>query len=140
MTEKPAKTSKKASTGRVARRQVTAGEALRKSILDRYELDTRELHVLDLACRQADDTAALEKAIAVDGVMLVGAAGQRRLNAAVTELRNSRLAVSRLVGELALPADEDAPAETAAQRRARKAVTTRWNRKDNVRRLRGPAS
>lgn len=96
--------------------------------------------MLDLACRQADDTAALEKAIAVDGVMLVGAAGQRRLNAAVTELRNSRLAVSRLVGELALPADEDAPAETAAQRRARKAVTTRWNRKDNVRRLRGPAS
>lgn len=134
---KPAKVAKRAGGRSVARREVSAGEQLRRSILETYELDLRELRILDLACAQADDVARLEAAVAADGVMVAGAAGQRRLNAAVTELRNARLALARLLGELALPADEDAPAETAAQRRARKAAMTRWNRRENVRALRG---
>ena len=64
------------------------------------EVDERELAILTLACRQADTVASLEAAVKRDGVMIPGAKGQRRLNATVTELRNGRLALTKLLGEL----------------------------------------
>lgn len=81
-----------------------AGKALWHDIADDMpdglEFDQRELAVLATAARQADTIASLERAIKRDGVMIVGAAGQRRLNAAVTELRQGRVALARLLGEL----------------------------------------
>lgn len=95
---------------------------------DGWELDARELLILESACRQADSNAALEAALAEDGVTVKGSMGQRRLNAAVTELRQGRLALERLLASLALPGDEGAGAQTAAQKRASAAASSRWTR------------
>jgi hypothetical protein len=64
-------------------------------------------------------------AIAEDGLIVAGSAGQRRLNAAATELRQGRVAVGKLLGEIALPSD-DGRVATARQKRARHAAETRW--------------
>src|SRR4051794_27718660 len=90
-----------------------------------WQLDARDLAVLEAACRQADDVAELEAAVSRDGVMLEGAAGQRRLNGAVTELRQGRLALGRLLGQVDLPDEERRPV-TEASRRAQRAANTRW--------------
>ena len=68
--------------------------------------------------------AALERAVKRDGTMVRGASGQRRLNGAVPEIRQGRIALARLLGEVDL-AGEQAP-QTAGTRRARKAAETRW--------------
>lgn len=59
--------------------------------------------MLEAACRQADDIRRLEQAIEQDGLMVVGSASQRRLNAAVTEVRQGRIALQQLVGAIAFP-------------------------------------
>ena len=106
----------------------SAGKALWRAIVgdlaEGMELDARELAVLEAACRQADVVAALEQVVKRDGVTVLGASGQRRLNGAVSEARQGRVALARLLGELDL-AGEQAP-QTAGTRRARKAAETRW--------------
>lgn len=92
---------------------------------DGFEFDARELATLELACRQADDVAALERAVKRSGRVVVGSKGQPRLAQAVAELRQGRLAVARLLGEVELPA-EDGKALTASAQRARKAAHVRW--------------
>ena len=105
-----------------------AGRRLWVSILadlpSEMELEARELVVLEAACRQADAVAVLERAVKRDGVMVKGASGQRRLNGAVSEVRQGRIALARLLGDLDLPA-EQAP-QTASSKRARRAAQTRW--------------
>jgi phage terminase small subunit len=91
-----------------------------------WELDARDVAVLEAACRQADDVADLEAAVTRDGVMIEGAAGQRRLNAALTELRQSRLALGRLLGQVDLPDEQRRPV-TEASRRAQRAAHVRWS-------------
>jgi hypothetical protein len=90
-----------------------------------WELDARELLVLEAAARQADTNRALESALKDDGMVVEGSQGQRRLNAAVTELRQGRIAVEKLLSSLALPG-EDGRAMTAAQKRAQSAAEARW--------------
>jgi hypothetical protein len=109
-----------------------AGQQLWADIATRYDLAPRERTVLVAACRQADDIARMEADIMRDGTVVIGAAGQQRLNAAVTEARNGRVALARLLGALALPDAEEQP-ETEATRRARHAAAVRWA---NVRQLR----
>src|SRR4051794_5157990 len=63
-----------------------AGAALWRRLLANYEFSAEhELVLVELACRQADDLAALEQAVCDAGVMVVGSQGQPRLNAAVIE-------------------------------------------------------
>ena len=88
------------------------------------ELEARELVVLEAAARQSDVIASLERAVRRDGVMVKGASGQRRLNGAVSEVRQGRIALARLLGDLDLPA-EQVP-QTASSKRARRAAQTRW--------------
>jgi hypothetical protein len=105
-----------------------AGQQLWRAIVKEWELDAREAAVLKRAAQQADANAALEKAIAKDGYMITGASGQRRLNSAVTELRNGRLAVARLLGEINLPAEGDnAKGANAVSRKAQRAANARWH-------------
>jgi len=98
--------------------------AIEGDLAEGMELDARELAVLDAACRQADAVGVLERAVKRDGTMVRGASGQRRLNGAVSEARQGRVALARLLGELDL-AGESVP-QTAGTRRARKAAETRW--------------
>ena len=102
-----------------------AGKRVWREILDEFDLDSRERIVLEQACRQLDSVADLEALIDESGLVSRGSRGQLRLSASVTELRQARLAVSRLLSELALPDVEDT---TAASRRGRKAADARWSR------------
>jgi hypothetical protein len=92
---------------------------------DEFELDARELVILEAAARQADTNRQLEDAIAASGLIVEGSQGQARLNAAVTELRQGRVALEKLLASLALP-NEDGKTLTAAQKRARSAAEARW--------------
>jgi hypothetical protein len=103
-----------------------------------WELDEREIAILELAARQADDVATLERAVKRDGLTVEGSAGQPRLNPAVVELRQGRLAVGRLLGQIALPdADKEARSETS--KRAQHAAQVRWRQRDTKRRRNGAA-
>lgn len=104
---------------------------------DGWELDARELVILEAAARQADSNAALERAITEAGVTVEGSQGQPRLNAMVTELRQGRIALEKLLSSLALPGDEGT--ETAQQRRSRAAAEARWGATAARRRRRGTA-
>lgn len=90
------------------------------------ELDERELAVLELACRQADDLGRLQTAIKKNGAMALGSQGQPVVNPAITEARQARLAIGRLLGQLALPDGEEGGKATAASRRAQRAAAGRW--------------
>lgn len=102
-----------------------AGRSLWRSF-GAYVFDARETAALAAACRQADDIAALEAELATGTLIVEGSKGQPVLNSAVAELRQGRLALSRLLGSLDLPA-EDAGSLTPRQLQARKASNTRWD-------------
>lgn len=103
------------------------GRALWRQITAEWELDPRESAILAAACRQADDVAALEELLKNDGLVSVGSMKQPRLNAAITELRQSRLAVAKLLVDLRLPTEDAAPM-TSTQLRASKASLRRWEK------------
>jgi hypothetical protein len=109
-----------------------AGTALWKRLVSVYDFEPRELVIVELACRQASDIAALDRAIKADGVIVLGSKGQPRLAQAVVEVRQCRLALARLLGELALQA-EDAKPSTARSERAQRAANSRWTRVRAVR-------
>jgi hypothetical protein len=96
-----------------------------------WRFDARELAVLEAACKQADLVADLEAAVGRDGLTVLGASGQPRLNGAVTELRQGRVALARLLGDIRLP-NEDGNASTVTTERARRAAEARWSRDRRV--------
>lgn len=103
-----------------------AGRALWVSLTSVYVFTAYELLILDQACRLADSVDALAAAVEQDGVVVLGAAGQKRLNAAVVELRQARLGMAKLLGMLALPSSEDERPMSDASRRAQHAARSRW--------------
>lgn len=108
-----------------------AGKRVWREILAEFDLDARELLVLEQAARQADAVTALEAEIDESGLVSRGSRGQMRLSTSVTELRQARLAVAKLLSELALPDDEG---QTASGRHARKAAEARWSSSTTTRR------
>lgn len=115
-----------------------AGRDLWRRVLGAFELDPHEIPGLPLAARQLDDVAAWEQLLAGQGPVTVGSTGQPRLSAVVTELRQSRLAVAKLLDGLRLPldlAEEKRPSGPMAER-GRRAAEARWARE----RRRGAAS
>jgi len=103
-----------------------AGRDLWCRVHGAFELDPHELPGLLLAARQLDDVARLEQLLEVDGLVVTGSAGQPRLSAVVTELRQARLAAARLLDALALPVDGESGSSTPAVKRARRAAESRW--------------
>ena len=116
-----------------------AGRALWDTLVADYEFGSHELALLALACRQADDVAALEEVLERDGFIVPGSNGQPKLTAVVAELRQGRLAMSKLLDQLALPADDEPVGRTPASRRAQKAARARWDRVARMEDHRGTA-
>jgi P27 family predicted phage terminase small subunit len=108
-----------------------AGAELWRSIVrdlaDGWELDSRELALLERACRCSDELVRLEAAIDADGITTDGSKGQVRVHPALVEARQLRLTQLRLLGSLELsdPA-ESVRSATAAQQQARRAAQIRW--------------
>lgn len=101
------------------------GKALWKAITTDWDLDDREVEILNLACRQADALDELEARVRCDGITVPGAAGQTRIHPAVIEARQARVAMARLLGQLSLPA-ADGRKLTSAGERAQRAAWARW--------------
>jgi phage terminase small subunit len=70
------------------------------AVHDGWELDERDLAVLERACRLADRAAELEAAITEHGTMTKGSTGQLVVNPAVAEARQTHAAVARLLGQI----------------------------------------
>lgn len=109
----------------------TAGKALWKAILADlaadWELDRRELHFLERACRVEDEMRELEAVVDAEGATATGSKGQVVVHPAILEARQLKLAQLRLLEALEL---EDPVATrqrgTPASRRGRKAAEARW--------------
>lgn len=94
--------------------------------------------MVEMACRQADDLSALDAEIRAHGIILEGSQGQPRLAQVVTEARQARLALTRLLGQVKLPAEDAGDkALTDRGRRAQRAAETRWSGAPKVDRGKG---
>ncbi len=91
------------------------GRAFWSQAVDTYELTESELALLVEVCRLMDECEALREAIATEGTTVAGSRGQPRVHPALGELRQHRLALGRLLSQLALPDEDDTP----CQRRCR---------------------
>lgn len=69
------------------------GKALWRRLMKCFEFDEWEVPLVETACRQADTVAELEAVLLEGGMVVTGSTGQQRLNPAVSELRQARLAL-----------------------------------------------
>jgi hypothetical protein len=105
---------------------MTAGDDLRANIgsqLDLEHADVIWLSVLEQACGAADTVQELVDSIAAQGSTIVGSKGQPAINPLVPELRQQRLALTRLLQALGT-----SDTETTSQRQSRTA-RKRWEGK-----------
>lgn len=93
-----------------------AGRRLWNELLRDYVLDEHELALLREAVRTVDQLEALTAIVEAEGVMVSTASGERKVHPALTEARQLRLTLARLLASLRLPAGE-AGDEKAGTRR-----------------------
>lgn len=103
-----------------------AGRAFWRKVVADYELDHDGVALLEQACRTLDELDRLQVAVAGADLLVEGSAGQPRPHPLLGELRAHRLALGKLLTQLALPDEEDTPPLTATQQRAQKAARDRW--------------
>ncbi len=96
-------------------------EAIRDGLPPGVELDEREETILSLAAGQARDVERAEADIEERGYLVPGSQGQQVVNPSVSEVRQGRSTIGRLLGQLDLP-----ESTRDAVRGARKAAETRW--------------
>lgn len=94
-----------------------------------WELDRRERHLLERACRTEDEMRLLEAAVDKEGPTSTGSKGQIVVHPGILEGRQLKLAQLRLLSSLDLedPANGRVGA-TPASKRARRAAEARWGR------------
>jgi hypothetical protein len=73
-------------------------------VADDWELDAKDLALLEIAARTADTVAELEAQVAQDGTIVKGSQGQDRLHQAVPALTAARALQARVVAQIELVA------------------------------------
>jgi hypothetical protein len=94
-------------------------QAVREGLPDSHEFDERDLALLSLAEGQARDVDALDAALREAEIVVDG-----KVSPLVTQARNARLALAKLLGQVDMP-----EAGRQSQVHARKAATARWGTK-----------
>ena len=102
------------------------GCALWRLTVRDFELSEVELQLLGECCRLLDEFESLRRAVERDGATVAGSTGQPRVHPAIGELRQHRLALGRLLAQLALPDAADDRLASSVQVRGRKAAQSRW--------------
>ena len=102
------------------------GRAFWRTTVAAFELEDAELALLTEICRLLDECERLHDVVEAEGVSVAGSAGQVRVNPALGELRQHRLALGKLLGQLALPDAAGDHLRTPVGVRGRKAAATRW--------------
>lgn len=92
-----------------------------------WDLDPRELAILERACRQADDVARCEEIVKSDGARAVGSADQPIVSPYLTEARQGRSTLKRLLDSLDLPTEDHDPNQRANA--GRSLARQRWSRR-----------
>ena len=92
---------------------------------EHWELDERELHLLESASQVRDQIAQLDAAVAADGAFITGSRGLRQVHPGIAEARQLRGAEMRLLRALQLTNPADASPTT---KKAQKAANARWDR------------
>ena len=118
-----AKTASKASLGLSFG---SRGQAFYEAAVAGFELTGSELELLAEVCRLLDEIDLLQSAVGRDGVTAVGSTGQPRVHPGLGEVRQHRLALGRLLSQLALPDVEGEVLPSQVSARARKAAQQRW--------------
>lgn len=91
----------------VPRGLAPAGKRLWAAVTDEYDLAEHELATLEQACRTRDTIAVLDDLVATDGPLAPSSQGVR-VHPAISEARQQRLALARLLVTLGVPGlDED---------------------------------
>lgn len=102
------------------------GRPFWRRVVADFDLSTSELMLLEEACRTLDDLDALREAATHRGRDSRRAAGQPRAHPALVELRQQRVALGRILSQLALPDGADESLPTLTQVRAKRAADARW--------------
>ena len=112
-----------------------AGSALWVDTVAVYELTAQERRLLAQACVTLDVIGVLDARVVSDGAVVEGSKGQPVLHPAIGEARQQRLALGRLLAQLALPDPDGGLVRTPEQVRASVAAQARWraqSRRDGV--------
>jgi len=104
----------------------TRGRAFWRQTLAVFELSEVEMQLLRECCRLLDECESLREAVDREGTTVAGSPGQVRVHPALSELRQHRLALGRLLAQMALPDVGDTTLKTPTQARASKAAQARW--------------
>ena len=100
------------------------GRRFWRSVALEFEPSASETELVTEVCRLLDEIDVLEAGVREQGVTVTGSRGQPRPHPSLSELRQHRLAVGRLLAQLNFPdADVDSPTTS----RARKAAESRWS-------------
>jgi hypothetical protein len=105
-----------------------AGSALWRRVTGEFELSTAEQILLAEVCHTADELEILREASESADATVTGSTGQTKVNPLFRELREHRALYVKLIGELALPTEEEEKGRTPAQQRAADAANARWRR------------
>lgn len=100
------------------------GERFWDSVTSTYKLRADELIILEDACREIKLIDKLEDEIDGAKMIVTGGYEQEVANPLITEIRQHRGMVARLLNQLKLP--EDKPAGMSTSDAARKAANARW--------------
>jgi hypothetical protein len=109
------------------------GDEFWRQTVAEFDLSDSEWLLVGEVCRVLDECELLRQALDDDGIMVEGSTGQRRVNPAVGELRQHRLALAKLLGQLGLPDEDGETLLTPGQVRAQKAAQARWAAQTNGR-------
>ncbi|MBA2531142.1 MAG: terminase [Nocardioidaceae bacterium] len=97
-----------------------------RRVVGPFHLDDAETELLVEVCRALDECEALHAVVDEQGRTVAGSRGQVVAHPALSELRQTRLMLGRLLAQLELP-DEDGDAlRSPLQARGRRAATSRW--------------
>ena len=101
------------------------GKRLWRRITGAYELRVDEMVVLEQAAKVSDTLALLEDGMKGQDLIVTGSMGQAREHPLLSEARQQRALLGRLVAQLKIP-DESGLSTRSTQ--ARKAAQVRWSR------------
>ena len=107
-----------------------AGRRLWKAITTGYTFRQDELRLLEDACREVDLIARLQAEVDKGPLIVAGSRGQETIHPLLSEVRQHRLLLARLLRQLRLE-DDPAKAQHGAGERsssAREAALARWRR------------
>lgn len=102
------------------------GQRFKSFVLDNFSFEPAEMEVLAEVVSLLDEIDLLKVAIDADGVTVQGSTGQTRTHPALTEIRQHRLAVQRLLAALQIPDVDEGTMKTPAQLRSIAGNKARW--------------